>query len=193
MRRIVPIVEGHSEQHAIPQLLRRILNDKNVFDVEPAKAIREHRQRIVKRDILTNRLHMARLNSDCAAIIVVIDCDDDKPCELAPTLVTFAREANLQIPCSIVLAVREIESWLIAGIESLRGYRGIPKDASPPPDVEEIRGAKEWLNNTMLDGYKSTIDQVKLLLRFDYQQARKVSPSLDKFLRELDSLIASAH
>ena len=85
--------------------------------------------------------------------------------------------------------LREIEAWLIAGVKSLRGYRGIPDDVNPPDNVEAIRGAKEWLGKHKKTGYKSTIDQLPLLLRFDYEEARQRAPSLDKFLRDLDSLL----
>ena len=189
-RRIVPIVEGHSEANSIPEFVRRILREQGIYDIEPDSAIREHRQRLVKSDVFLNRVRMAQLRDDCAAIIVVLDADDDAACLLGPELAKAAGEHGIGTPCRVVLAVREIEAWLIAGVESLRGYRGIADDLSPPDDVEAIRGGKEWLDTRMQRGYKSTIDQLPLLLRFDYQDARSRAPSLDKFLRDLDSLLS---
>jgi len=191
MSRIVPIVEGHSEQRSIPKFLRRILYDRGIFDVEPGKAIREHRNRLVKKDVFLNRVRMAAHQNRCAAIIALIDADDDAACALGPDLLEEAAEAAIGFPLKVVLAVREIEAWLIAGIESLRGYRGVPLDASPPDNVEQIRGAKEWLDHVKDRGYKPTIDQLPLLLRFDYQDARLRASSLDKFLRDLDALLSA--
>jgi hypothetical protein len=133
---------------------------------------------------------MAQLKEDCAAILVVFDADDDAACILGPQLLRTAQEHGIETPCRVIVAVREIEAWLIAGAESLRGYRGIPDDLSAPDNVETIRGAKEWLGQRKKTGYKSTIDQLPLLLKLDYQDARRRAPSLDKFLRDLDFLIS---
>ena len=189
-RRIVPIVEGHSEAHSIPAFLRRILRDRGIYDVEPDRAIREHRQRIVKTGVFLNRVRMALQRRNCAAVLAVFDADDDAACELGPALRKTIQEHGITTPSSVVLAVRELESWLIAGVESLQGYRGIPADLTPPESVEKIRGAKEWLDHRMQTGYKTTIDQLPLMLRFDYEDARHRAPSLDTFLRDLDSLLA---
>lgn len=191
MQRIVPIVEGHSEARAIPAFLRRILRDRGVYGVEPSRAIREHRHRLVKTDVFLNRIRMATLFDGCAGILVVFDADDDAACIVGPELARAAQGGDINAPCRVVLAVREIEAWLIAGIESLRGYRGVPAGLTAPSNVETIRGAKEWLDQRMQTGYKATIDQEPLLLRFDYQSARRRAPSLDKFLRDLDSLLAA--
>jgi hypothetical protein len=132
---------------------------------------------------------MARHRDDCAAVLVIFDSDDDAACELGPSLARIAENIGLNVPTCVVLAVREIESWLIAGAISLRGYRGVPEDLSPPENVETIRGAKEWLDQRLPRGYKPTIDLQPLILRFDYEAARVVSPSLDKFLRDVQSLL----
>ena len=60
-RRIVPIVEGHSEAKSIPEFVRRILRDREIYDIEPDRAIREHRQRLAKPGVFLNRVRMAEL------------------------------------------------------------------------------------------------------------------------------------
>jgi hypothetical protein len=189
MRRIVPIVEGRSEVDSTPAFLRRVLHDRQIFDMEPDRAIREHRQRLARTDVFANRVRMAQYRENCAAIIAVFDADDEAACELGPLLRSAAEATGIVSPCRVVIAVREIEAWLIAGIESLHGYRGVPNVLRSPDDVESIRGAKEWLDSRMVSGYKPTIDQLPLLLKFDYIGARRLAPSLDKFLRDLDSLL----
>jgi hypothetical protein len=119
-----------------------------------------------------------------------MDADDDAACILAPQLLGRVEAQGICVPCRVVFAVREVESWLLAGIESLRGYRGVHEDAEPPPDPEAIRGAKERLGRLMARGYKATIDQLPLLIKLDYQAARQRAPSLDKFLRDVESLVA---
>ena len=189
-RRIVTIVEGHSEAVSVPAFVRRVLHDRGIFDVQADRPIREHRHRLAKPDVFVNRVRMAELRDQCAAVLAVFDADDDPACVLGPTLLGEIRRQGIATPCCVVLAVREIESWLIAGVESLRGHRGIRDDLESPENVETIRGAKEWLDRHMAQGYKSTIDQCPLLLAFDYQAARTRAASLDKFLRDIDGLLA---
>jgi len=190
-RRIVPIVEGHSEALSMPAFLRRVLHDLGVFDVQPDRAIRENRHRLVKHDVFINRVRMAEQRDRCAGILVVFDADDDAACQLGPELARIVVDNRVATPCRVVLAVCEVETWLIAGVESLRGYRGIAPDARAPDDPEATRGAKEWLDRHKQNGYKPTIDQLPLLLKLDYDIARRRAPSLDKFLRDLDSLVAA--
>lgn len=166
-----------------------MLHDREVFDVQVARPIREHRARLVRHDVFLNRVRMAGFVEGCTAILLVFDADDDAACELGPALARLAREAGVPAPCRVVLAVKEIESWLIAGIESLRGYRGVPADICIPERPEGIRGAREWLDQRMTRGYKQTIDLDPMLQNLDYRAARESAPSLDKFLRDLDSLV----
>lgn len=192
MRRIVPIVEGHSEAESIPAFVRRILHEYGIFDIKVDRPIREHRQRLVKRDVFANKVRMARLRDDCAGVLVVFDADDDAACEVGPRLCDWARSLGIETPTCVILAVRELESWLVAGIDSLWGFRGVPRDVSPPDHAEAIRGAKEWLDHRMTTGYKETIDQLPLLQRLDYEVARRRAPSLDKFIRAIRSLASDA-
>lgn len=189
MRRIVPIVEGHSEAHAIPAFIRRILGEMGARGFESDRAIRENRQRLVKPDLFVNRLRMAQGREYCAGILLLLDADDDATCIIGPRLLKTARDQGVETPCRVVVAVREIEAWLIAGIESLGGVRGVPEDLGPPENVESIRGAKEWLDRRMRTGYKPTIDLLPLLMKLDYEFARRGAPSLDKFLRDLMALV----
>ena len=186
---IVPIVEGHSEVLSIPAFLRRVLKDSHIFDFEVDRAIREHRNRLVKPDVLINRIRMAEHRPGCSAVLVVFDADDDAACELGPRLLGSLERAGITTPRCVVLAVREIEAWLLAGVESLRGCRGIPEDLSPPENPESIRGAKEWLDRSMKAGYKPTIDQLPLLKQLDYSMARSRAPSLDKLLRDIARMV----
>ena len=191
-RRIVPIVEGQSEVESVPDFLRRVLHDRGVFDLEVDRPIREHRQKLVKDEVFLKRVRMAQYRANCTAVIVVFDADDDAACEVGPHLCELVKRNSIAVPTCVVLAVRELESWLVAGVDSLRGYRGVPSDLSPPEDPEFKRGAKEWLDQRLTGGYKETIDQLPLLHKLDYRAARTRAPSLDKFLRDVDSLVVAS-
>jgi hypothetical protein len=60
------------------------------------------------------------------------------------------------------------------------------------PNPEGVRDAKGWLTRHREDGppYKPTVDQADLASAFDIKQARALSPSFDKFCREVARLIS---
>jgi hypothetical protein len=92
---------------------------------------------------------------------------------------------------SVVLASREYESWFLAAIESLRGHRGIMGSAMVPEGVEEIRGAKERLQDLMEEGcyYSETVDQPALSELFSFDEARTHSASFDKLWRDIEHIL----
>jgi hypothetical protein len=70
-----------------------------------------------------------------------------------------------------VFALKEYESWLIAGVEALAGKLlprlgrpGVVAGTVPPADDLEVslRDAKSWLGKHMKSGYKPTTDQEPL-------------------------------
>ena len=73
----------------------------------------------------------------------------------------------------------EIEAWILAGIDSVRGLRGIRADAEPPSDPEIIRDAKGALSRLMEGsrGYVATDDQPAFFgaLDLDLRVLRAVS------------------
>ena len=84
---IVPIVEGDGDAAALPSLLTRILSEKyGRGDVLVAQG----RQGVVKANGRQNLereldrfLGHAQNRPDCAAVLIVVDADDDCPAELA--------------------------------------------------------------------------------------------------------------
>ncbi|NLE37759.1 MAG: DUF4276 family protein, partial [Pirellulaceae bacterium] len=121
-------------------------------------------------------------------VLVLIDADDDCPAELGPELLARAGRIRPDIPLGVVIAKSEFESWILAGIEGLRGKRGIPDDVRPLDDPESIRDAKGRLSRLM-GTYKETVDQPALTSHFDLHQARRRSDSFDKLCREIHRLL----
>ncbi len=193
MPTLVPIVEGVSEVEAVPVLLRRLLEQEQRFDIRVARPLRIGRYRIVRPGELENALQKARLRSEgCDAILLLLDADDDLPCELGPRLFAQAQQVSSDLPCRVVIANREFESWFLGSIESLRGHRGIALDAVALEHPELPRDAKGYLTRMMTGGrtYNQSDDLPALTAKFDLLAARNNCPSFDKLVRDIQSLLA---
>jgi hypothetical protein len=180
---LVPIVEGHAETGSVPVLLRRL----GIYDV--SRPFRVKRNKVVKEGELERAVEQAvRDRENASAVLVILDADNDCPAELAPLL--LARCASVtNLPAMVVLANRELEAWFLGGIESLRGHRGISPDAVWEGDPEAPRGAKERIEQLMPGrSYLDTDDQPALMDALDIASARVRCPSLDKLLRDLETL-----
>lgn len=183
------IVEGHADVYALPLLLRRLIQLLDPqLQVSVLDPLRLPRGQMVKDGELRRAVElMARKVGPEGRILIVLDADDDLPCQLGPRLLTMARTHRPDRDISVVVATREYESWFLSAAESLRGHRGLPLDLEVPSHPEGIKGAKEWLGHRMADGYTETIDQPALTMLFDLVAARR-SDSFDKLVREVGRL-----
>jgi Domain of unknown function (DUF4276) len=186
------IVEGDGEENAVPILLRRI-----IAEIDPALHVRVHRPfrrpkgQLTKQEQLTRAVDlMARQMTVPRAVLVLMDADDDCPAQLGPRLLGWAQSARHDGPIAVVVANREYESWFVAAADSLRGYRGLPDDLSPPGDPEAIAAAKEWLSRHMPRGepYSPTAHQASFSHVMSLEEARQ-APSFDKLCREVRRLV----
>lgn len=103
--------------------------------------------------------------------------------------------AGTTFSVAVVFARQEFESWLIAGIASLRGQalpdgRLIDSDAKAPEGDLELspRDAKGWLGTIVEGGYKPTRDQAALTRLVDLDAIR--AGGLRSF-RRLDSAVST--
>ncbi|MDQ3781392.1 MAG: DUF4276 family protein [Actinomycetota bacterium] len=192
---VVPIVEGHGEVEAVPELLRRL-----VPAVDPAvqaqvlAPLRVQKGKLLKVDELERHVDLAaRKAGEKGAVLVLLDADDDCAAELGPQLLARAARSRPDALVSVVLAVREFETWFLAAAQSLQGRRGLSHDLAPPDYPESIAGAKEWLRQrARAQRYRPTIDQAALAATFDLVAARAASPSFDKMWREVARLVREA-
>jgi hypothetical protein len=174
MASIQPIVEGHGEQEAVPMLLRRFVAEAQLWQLQIGKAVRQPRSKLVLEHSLRRSVRLALRQPDCAAIMVLLDADKDCPKEDAMVLKEWARDEAGRVPCEVVMAKCEYESWFLASIESLRGVADIRMDARPPEDPERIRGAKSALERYMMEGgYAERVDQPKLTSYLDFALASR--------------------
>ena len=171
-------------------LIRRVLHELGVFDVQVARPFRVKRQRVVREEELERSITQAeRSRTEASAVFIVLDADDDCPAELGAQLLERAR-SHTGLPVCVVFPKVEIEAWLLAAVDSLRGVRGIGSDAEPPTDPEAVRDCKGALTRLMegTRGYVATDDLPALLDAVDLELANARSPSFAKFRRDLLSL-----
>lgn len=187
---IAPIVEGPSEVESLPILLRRILDQFGIYNIQVCRPFRVKRNRVVMEYEIEKAIKMVSMTrGEVGCILILLDADDDCPAELGPKLLQRCKSA-IHLPVAVVMANKEFESWLLGAKESLRGVRGIRRDASPPPDPESIRGAKERLSANMAgQSYLEVDDQPALTQAMDINAAQQNCPSFAKLIRDLQSLI----
>lgn len=190
---IQPIVEGHGDVKAFPVLLRRLVEEAQVWNVSIGRPIRRSRAQLVQMAGVEQAVQLALKQQDCGAILILFDGDDDCPAELGPTVQAWAAAVADNIPCGVVIAHREYEAWFLAAIESLRGYRGIIDDAEPHLNPEDPRGAKERLEARMLAGasYLERIDQPAFSAKFSLSDAYRRSRSFRKLASSFGRLVSS--
>lgn len=178
-RYIVPIVEGPGDEAAVPVLLRRILHersDRYDFDVLRPK-MAKGKGGLVRR--LEDFLGYATITDGCAAILVLLDADDDCPKELGFELASRACATAVNIPTVVVCAKREYESWFLASDENFQG------------DAEDYNAAKQWLSRRVADGltYKERKDQVRFSATMDIDAAFEASRSFRRLCNAVDELV----
>ena len=208
MRRIVPIVEGHGEERAVPCLIRRWLQHRRLqqfFDV-PDLAINAKGSGKLKaaydqtRHIGIEHYINAALRQRPDAIVVVLDADDEcfsrqSGIGLGPELLYRARAVASNVPLSVVVANREYEAWFLASLTSLRAAGLLPKDPrlAKPLDPERPRDCKGLITQLLGCPYEETVHQLDLTGGITFSPRAKFrSPSYGKLLRDLERLVNEA-
>ncbi len=208
MMRLVPIVEGYGEERAVPKLMYRWLNAHGLageFSV-PDLAINAKGCGRLKasHDPQNHRgiEHYIRqaLRARPDAIIALLDADDEclkraQGKKLGQELLERARTVAGRVPVAVVVANREFEAWFIADLPSLKSAGIIAADANLAGDMNpELRaGCKSAMGKLLGERYEPTVHQAELVRGLGFtNEARRISPSYDKLVRELDRLTAEA-
>jgi hypothetical protein len=190
---IQPIVEGHGEVPAIPVLVRKLGELMGIPFVEVGTPFRSKRSLLAQKDGLQRVIGRARQEPGCAAILVIFDADDDCPKDEAPKLLKWAVKAAAPLPCAIVMANREYESWLLGCLEVLLQARGIipaqPYDGNP----ETKRDAKGELERRFGSDfyYVEKKDQPALTALADWEVVHKRCRSFQKMAKETRRLFSA--
>ena len=185
---IVPIVEGHGEYKAVPVLLHRMAEDRQVYHLKVNQPIRVKASSFFQRREEFCRYVQLAANKAAQGnglVLILMDCEDDCPAELGPSLLERAKEARSDVQYLCVLAHREYETWFIAAADSLAGYSGLKTDLSSLLNPESRRDAKGWLTENMPnDTYEPIRHQAKFTAQFSFEQAETV-PSFKRFRDKL--------
>lgn len=209
MRKIVPIVEGHGEEKAVPLLLRRWLRHRGFdkfFDV-PDYAV--NAKGCGKLKAAYNRVrHLgiehyikAAQGFHPDAIIVIIDSDDEcykrTPGNgLGPELLARARRFAPNLPLAVVVANPEYEAWFLASLTCIRAAGLLPKHSSRIRGIlepESSTGCKGLIEYILCCPYEETVHQLELTRGLTFSPRAKLRcPSYGKLLRDLERLCREA-
>lgn len=188
MRTVIPIVEGHGEVNAAPELLRRLAAwaSPNSY-IHVGAAIRTVKSKFLQDEQeFSRKLQLAALKAGSEGwVLVILDADDDCPVALSRSV--EQRAANYINPASIsvVVANREYEAWFIAAANSLAGCRSFqPVGEMRLRNPDEPRDAKGWLSRQMKGGYHEVTDQPAFSAQMDLEEAWHVSRSFRRLVAE---------
>lgn len=191
---VAPIVEGHGEIEAFPALLHRIAADCNAqvpIRVNPPIRVKAgsllNDQRYLHKQV---SLAAAKAAQQSGTVLILLDCEDDLPCQLGPDLLARAQAVRPDVPCIVVLAYREFETWFLTAASSLRGHAGLPDDLENPDRPEATRDAKGWLGRQMPTPYDPVAHQLGFCRAFDLTLARR-NLSFDRLYRKIAMLLRS--
>ncbi|MBZ5611329.1 MAG: DUF4276 family protein [Acidobacteriia bacterium] len=189
--RIVPIVEGHGEEAAVPVLFRRVIAALNLaVPIDVAHPIRQARGTLLKQGGIERAVGLAAIEiGESGTIFILLDSEGECPAELVALLAARAQDARGDKRISVVLAHQEFEAWFLASASSLRGTRGLSANVSDHDNPESVRGCKEWLENWLppTSRYSETTDQAALTARFDMALAKKAR-SFRKLWKEIEKI-----
>ena len=205
MRRIIPIVEGHGEERAVPQLIRLWLRRRRLhqsFDV-PDLAINAKGCGKLKatydrmRHIGIEHYVKAALRNRADAILVVLDADDECANRttgngLGPELLARAQAAATHLPLAVVVANREYEAWFLASLTSIRAAGLLPSYTRLPGTLrpESSGNCKGLISELLCCPYEETVHQLALTRGLAFSPRMKYrSPSYGKLLRDLEKLL----
>lgn len=187
MNRLVCIVEGRGEVKAVPKLCARLMKHLGIqgwyVDEDP---VRRSRSQLVDERVpspnrpchsegLTKVLQQARSRSP-SAILVLCDADDDCAANWGPSASDLLKR-SIQVPSAAVMAEREYETWLLAGLAAQKAWSSSAKRRN-------AKGAMEHL----FPDYKPTTHQLPCTQQMNLSLAWARSDSFDKLARSIATL-----
>lgn len=190
---LASVVEGPGDVKALPVLLRRICQSRQLFDVSIRPPWRLPKSKMVKTDQLAPVVQALAggLEPRRGAILVVVDQDDDSTEDLMTRI--GATVVGAPVDLRIAVACREYESWFLAAIESLRAHRSVRRDALFEGDPDLPRGAKERLESQMSEKYREVLHQPSFSQLLDLDEAQRRSTSFREFIRTVTELLPAGN
>ena len=182
---------------AAPGLIRRVLWERlGRYDISLLKPKQANGKANLLRKFKQFLKYAIVENPD--AVLVLVDADDECPLEGARSLADKASTLNLNVPVAVVYAKSEYETWFICSLSEDSGGRirdrlNIDSSINAPDDVEDIRGAKEWLKAHMPQGrgYSETRDQETLTHYIDMDLTYGRSRSFRRLCHAVEELVGA--
>jgi len=167
---IAPIVEGHGDVSALPVLLRRLAPSLHV-----KRPVRFPRAQLLQHVHLERAVRIASSNiMDHGGVLLVLDADQDCAARLGPDLEAQLRSLLPQRPSRVVVAVREFESWIVAGGPEY-GVSDADAAGSPKRRIRDQHGV-----------YSEAADQARLIAVADLDLLERNSRSFRRLRRVID-------
>lgn len=199
--RIMPIVEGHGEEAAVPIVLRRVWTELLGQEyVDVLRPIRRPRSMLIRGGhvqsvelekavgLAAKKLAAHENDGIPHCILILLDADTALPCRLAPEILSIARACAPHAYVECVLANVEFETWFVAAAASLAKYVDIRGEESAESSPEAARSGKHWIEQRFRGvKYSETQDQPRLAATMDLALCRSKSASFDKLCRVLDA------
>jgi hypothetical protein len=207
--KIVAIVEGHGEEHAVPIILRRWFEHRRFRNFHtPDLAVRAHQASIVceyDRDREHGIEHYINLAMRGRPDGILVIFDADKLCierqnrhpyhPLGPELAERARKHVSHVPVSVVVANREFEAWYLAAYRRLKTFGQFNAGAAFASgfDVESPSDCKGHVARCLGRKYSPTADQRVLAKHIGFgSYMANYSRSFKKLLKDLEWLAKEA-
>ncbi|MFZ0548782.1 MAG: DUF4276 family protein [Candidatus Promineifilaceae bacterium] len=189
--KIYAVVEGHGEagnrkgSSSIINLINRIIHERHewryLFAVSPVWRMKSQGD-FFKPEKLENVLRRYKERDDCAAIVVLVDVDEDCAKEKAYQIVRRIHNMEtLPFSVAVVCPKPEFEAWFLACLEDI--LPGLKFEDDP----EEKRDAKGYLKQNY--GYKPTRHQATFTQMINIQTASERSRSFRRLLHAIEELI----
>lgn len=194
-KKIQLIAEGDGDVRALPELVRRILEDHLIYDVHIAHpthkrgelpVVKKRFEEFFEFAVIENYPVLCVLDFDCAT------CSDVDTEELQ--FFNRAQKLRPNYPFRACFIVKEYESLFLWDLQALKAvFTQLLPDYSPPELPENIRNAKGALSDAQSKGwaYKPTVHQALLSKKVDLTILRRQSPSFQRLEKAVLDLVAS--
>jgi hypothetical protein len=195
--RPVLVIEGDGDKEAVPFLLRRIFPEIGQPEYSPAPRpiMCGDIPKLRKDGVLEKFVEYACSRSDGNSALLILDCDDDCPVEVAKEFTRrvrpIAQAASKRV--GIAFMYREFETLFLYSLrlltETYPQFEWRVQDRDYERDWTEVRGAKGALNSRMrAHYYKETRDQSRFVSVLDLQDLRGRCRSVEHLFRLLSWL-----
>ena len=206
---IVPIVEGHGEVTAVPELLTQWFKHRRFYNFEATKlSIRAPKDSMLAPFDLVRENGIELYVRRAAArrpdgIIVMLDSDDEcrkrvgRPPEeqLGPELLQRAVNEVGHIPIGVVVADREFEAWYLAAHMRFKTQGHFDPEVRFPVDFdfEQPRDCKGYVSKFIGWKYSETADQKELAKHIGFgSYMGRHCRSFAKLMRDLERVTQNA-